>query len=318
MSRHENRSRKKSKKKTIVKTILIIIGILLVTIGGFAYYVYKSAENTVKEAYEPIEASDKRDDKVDLNKKDPISILLIGVDERKGDRGRSDTLILVTLNPNSNSMNMLSIPRDTRTEIIGKGIEDKINHAYAFGGTEMTVKTIENFLDIPVDYYVKVNMEALSEIVDTLGGITVNNTLDWYDEGFYKKGYHYKKGEISLTGAQTIGYVRMRYQDPRGDFGRNDRQRQVINAIIKKGANPAVVTKMNSLFDVLGNNVKTNMTFDEMKTIQSDYAGARNNSQSLEIKGMGTKINGTYYLDVSEEERKSVSNTLKTHLEISN
>lgn len=317
MKRREyKRKNKSSLKKKLLVSFLTTIGIAFVVTVGFAIYVYDSAENTVEEAYEPIEVSDKREEKIDLDKHNPISILLMGVDERTGDRGRADTLIVVTLNPNKESMYMFNIPRDTRTEIIGKGIQDKINHSYAFGGTEMTVKTVEYFLDIPIDYYVKVNMEALSEIVDALGGITVTNSLDWYDEGYYKKGYHYQNGEISLNGPQTLGYVRMRYQDPRGDLGRNERQRQVINAIIKKGSSPAVITKMNNLFNVLGNNVKTNLTFDDMKSVQSGYTGARKNNQSFEINGKGTKINGTYYLVVSDEERLNITNKIKEHLEI--
>jgi LCP family protein required for cell wall assembly len=315
MNRQEIRN-KKGKKKKAFYSIGVFFGLLILFLGGFILYIYNSAEETVEEAFEPIEASEKREEIVDLNKKDPISILLMGVDEREGDKGRADTLIMVTLNPNTESMFMFNIPRDTYTEIVGHGSSDKINHSYAFGGTEMTVKTVENFLDVPIDYYVKVNMEALSQIVDSLGGISVNNQIDWIDTGYYKKGYHYKKGEIELNGSKTLGFVRMRYEDPRGDLGRNERQRQVIDAIIKKGTNPVVITKLNNLFDVLGNNVKTNMTFENMKTIQSGYANSRNNRHSFEISGSGLTINGTWYYMISDEEKKRVSIKIKEHLEI--
>jgi polyisoprenyl-teichoic acid--peptidoglycan teichoic acid transferase len=317
MGRLERKKNKRSSlKKKIFLTLMTIFGLLVLGIGGFAFYLYHSASNTVKEAYEPIKTTDKREEKVDLEKKHPISILLLGVDERQNDKGRSDTLIVITLNPSTESMYMFNIPRDTRTKIVGKGIKDKINHAYAFGGIEMAVKTVENFLDIPIDYYIKVNMEALSEIVDTLGGITVNNSLQWVDQGYYKRGFVYKKGEIHLNGPQTLGYVRMRYQDPRGDFGRNERQRQVIKAIIDKGAKPSTLLKLNGLFEVLGDNIKTNLTFDEMKIIQKNYQNARKNMQTLEIKGKGTQINGVYYYIVSDEERLNISKKIKEHLEI--
>lgn len=80
------------------------------------------------------ENSEKRTEAVEFKERDPISILLMGVDQRKGDRGRSDSLIVLTVNPNEKSIQMVSIPRDTSTEIIGKGFDDRINHAYAFGG----------------------------------------------------------------------------------------------------------------------------------------------------------------------------------------
>src|SRR5690606_15649276 len=117
----------------------------------------------------------KRPAELELTKRDPFSVLMLGVDERAGDKGRSDTMIVITVNSEKNSMEMLSIPRDTRLEIVGKGIDDKINHAYAFGGVEMAMNTVEKFLDIPIDYYIKVNMEGFKDIVDTVGGVSVNN-----------------------------------------------------------------------------------------------------------------------------------------------
>ncbi|WP_051633460.1 LCP family glycopolymer transferase [Bacillus sp. UNC41MFS5] len=82
--------------------------------------------------------SEKREEPEAFKEKDPFSVVLLGVDERKGDRGSSDSLIVLTVNPTNNSLKMLSIPRDTRTEIVGKGKEDKVNHAYAFGGVSIT------------------------------------------------------------------------------------------------------------------------------------------------------------------------------------
>ncbi len=165
----------------------------------------------------------------------------MGVDERPGDKGRSDALMVMSLDPNHDKMQIVSIPRDTRTTIVGRGSESKINAAYAYGGPDMAINTVENFLDIDLDYYVKVNMEGLSQMVDAVGGVTVNNDRDWYDEGYYKKGYHYKKGEIHLDGPKALGYVRMRHLDNRGDFGRNKRQRQVIQAVLDKGSSVGIL-----------------------------------------------------------------------------
>lgn len=84
-------------------------------------------------------------------------------------------MIFLTVNPAKQSMLMFNIPRDTRTEIIGRGTVDKINHAYAFGGVNMSVKTVEHFLDYPVNYYVRVNMEGFARLIDSLGGVDVDN-----------------------------------------------------------------------------------------------------------------------------------------------
>jgi polyisoprenyl-teichoic acid--peptidoglycan teichoic acid transferase len=304
------------------KKLLIIIATLVVLIvlgtGGYAYYLYDSAKDTVNQMHEAVNL-DKPHEKPKITKEnkepaEPISILLMGVDERAGDRGRSDTLIVMTLNPKNEKMQMISIPRDTRTEIVGHGTLDKINHAYAFGGTKMAIETVENFTDIELDYYIRVNMEALSDLVDSVDGITVYNDLDWYDEGYYKKGYHYKKGDITLNGPKALGYVRMRHLDPDGDFGRNKRQRQIITAIIDKAANISSVTHFDDILDVLGSNVKTNLTFDEMMDIQKNYRSARRNIEQYEIKGNGGLIGGIYYLSVPEEEQNKVTDMLKENL----
>lgn len=312
-------SRVRKRKKKRHKILLILMSFVFILVLGslaYGYNLYSQVKNTAGEMHEKNGWSGKGDQKEKIASEKPISILLMGVDERENDRGRSDSLVVVTLNPKKQSMYMFNIPRDTRTLMVGKGTEDKINHSYAFGGSKMTVETVENFLGIPMDYYIKVNMEALSEIVDAVGGITVNNKNDWYDDRYYKKGYHYKKGEITLNGPQSLGYVRMRYQDNRGDFGRQERQRQVINAIINKGARASSLTKFDDVLDVLGKHVKTNMTFSEMKDIQNNYSGARKKSISFEIKGSGQKINGIYYYVVPQEEKQRITSTLKTHLEL--
>ncbi len=95
-----------------------------------------------------LKKSDKRDTDIDLGKKDPISVLIMGVDERKNDKGRADTMIYMTVNPKTNTTEMVSIPRDTYTKISGKGTMDKINHSYAFGGTQMAADTVEDLLDV--------------------------------------------------------------------------------------------------------------------------------------------------------------------------
>ncbi|RBW68910.1 LytR family transcriptional regulator [Bacillus taeanensis] len=302
--------------KKVLWTLGIIAGLAVVGIGGYVFYLYNSVENTVTEMHEPIEreVSEKRTEKIDVNKQDPISILLMGVDERpeKGDSGRSDTMIVMSINPNDKSIQMFNIPRDTRTEIIGKGFDDKINHAYAFGGAEMAMNTVENLLDVPIDYYIKVNMEALSELVDAVGGVTVNNKF-----AFTYGKHTFNKGENFLNGEEALLYSRMRKQDPRGDLGRNERQRQIITALINKGANFSSITKVDDILTALGGNIRTNLTFDEMIDIQKNYKEARHNIKTLEVSGQGQMINGIYYYIVSDEERTRISTELKQHLNIS-
>ncbi|GGB57593.1 transcriptional regulator LytR [Lentibacillus populi] len=300
----EKRSdRRKKPRRRWLKISLAVILILVLGVGAYAYSIYHNAKETVNEKmHKQVTSIDPGASKKKIGKQKPLNILLLGVDKRKGDNGRSDALMVLSLDPKANKMQLISIPRDTRTEIVGKGSMDKINHAYAFGGTDMSVATVENFLGVELDYYVEMNMKGLSEMVDAVGGITLNNELDWYDEGYYKKGYHFSKGEISLNGPQTMGYVRMRHLDPNGDFGRTKRQRKVIEAIVDKGASVASVTKIDDMIDVLGNNMETNLDFDDMKSLLLHYKDVRQNTVSYMMQGTGQKIGGVYYLIVPDEE----------------
>lgn len=301
--------------KKMIWALVIVIGVAVVGVAGYAYYLYDSVKDTANDIHEPIDPERENEPKPKIDDKDapePISFLLLGVDEREDDQGRSDTMIVITVNPEKKSMIMFNIPRDTRTEIIGMDFDDKINHAYAFGGTKMAVETVENFLDIPINYYIKVNMESYQDIVDALGGVTVDNHLK-----FSYNNYPFPVGEVDLdSGEEALAYVQMRKQDPKGDLGRNERQRKVIKAVIDKGARASSVTKFDNVLDVISDNVKTNLTFSEMKDIQSNYKEARKDLKTFEVNATEKYINNIFYFIVSEEERTEISNKLKEHLEI--
>ncbi|WP_223634671.1 LytR family transcriptional regulator [Planococcus sp. 4-30] len=304
-----SRRDKKNKKKKW-PWIVGILGLIVIGLGIYLFTVYSTFTNTLEEIHEPIEreASEKRttDQAVDLSQEDPFSVLLLGVDEREDDRGRSDTVVVMTVNPAEQSTKMVSIPRDTYTEIVGRGTMDKINHAYAFGGIEMSMATVENLLDIPIDYVMQVNMEGFKDIVDAVDGVEVNNTMA-FDE--------FSEGTLELNGEEALAYVRMRKQDPEGDFGRQNRQKQVIQGIMKKGASVNSLLNYKDIFTALGDNVRTNMTFDEMMDVQSNYRDAIGTVDQLMVEdGYGETINGIWYYMMDEAELAEIQSTLKEHL----
>lgn len=309
------RSEKEQKKRKIWPWIVGIIGVLLLGGGVYAFSVYSTLTKTVETMHQPIgrEVSDKRPEQVTLTNQEPFSVLLLGVDEREGDSGRSDTMIVLTVNPEQKSSKMVSIPRDTYTEIVGKGYEDKINHAYAVGGIETSLASVENLLDIPLDYVVQVNMESFKDIVDAVGGISVENTFE-----FDYEGQHFNKGTLELSGEEALKYVRMRYEDPRGDFGRQDRQKQIIQGVLREGASVNSLLNYKNIFDALGKNVRTNMTFDEMVEVQANYKDAVKNVEQLHFQnGTGGKAsNGIWYYYLNDEELNQVQTELKEHLEL--
>lgn len=304
----------KRKKRTWIKVLGILVVLLLLGGGAYAYSIYHSLNKAVDTMHTPIERdmSSKRTKEVEFNDKEPFSALLLGVDERENDKGRSDSMIVLTVNPEVKSVKMISIPRDTLTEIIGKGTKDKINHAYAFGGVEMSMDTVENLLDIPIDYYVQINMEGFEDIVNAVGGVTVNNDIDFSYDGF-----SFDEGKLDLNGKQALAFSRMRYEDPRGDFGRQLRQREVIQAVIREGASVSSLWNFDNIFDALGNNVKTNLKFEEMVDIQKNYKSASKDIEQVQIKdGSGTKIDGIYYYIIPDEELERIQSVLQEHLDL--
>ncbi|MFC0561034.1 LCP family glycopolymer transferase [Halalkalibacter alkalisediminis] len=292
------------------------MGVLIVGTGSYGIYFWQMVTSTVASIQEEDfdrEKSEMRQEEVNLTDGDPISVLLMGLDERinRLDLARSDTLILLTINPHLESVHMVSIPRDSYTEIRGNRTKDKISHAHSIGGMETSIRTVENFLDVPVDYFIRVNMDSFKDVVDAVGGVEVENHLDFT---FYD--VHYPKGVIHLDGEKALGYSRMRHLDPKGDFGRQLRQRQVIEAVMEKGSNLSSITHFDDLFKVIENNVKTNLTLDEMWTIQSGYKKAIEQIEQHQIEGEETKKNGVYYYLPDEEHLQFLSNKLNEHLEV--
>ncbi|AIW87115.1 LytR family transcriptional regulator [Bacillus mycoides] len=301
-------------KRKILFWILGIMGFLIIAGGIYAYNIYSNVSNTLDAVHKPLnrDKSEKRDGKVDISDQKPVSILLMGTDQRESETSRSDSLMLFTLNPKNKSMKITSIPRDTYTEIIGKGKKDKINHAYAFGGIDMAVKTVENFLNVPVDHYIEVNMAGFKDIVDAVGGVDVNNDLD-----FTSRDTHFNKGNIHLDGEAALKYTRMRYEDPRGDFGRQMRQRQVIQAVIKKGASVSSLASYGDVLKAIEKNVKTSLTQEQMFDMQKNYKDCLNNSEEIQIPGDGHKAaDGIWYYYVPDAAKQDLTNKLKAHLEL--
>ncbi|WP_413365637.1 LCP family protein [Lysinibacillus sp. 3P01SB] len=292
-----------------------VIGITLcIFIVGVGVKVYSDMKTTAEKLYTPLaqEVPAEREELVDVKQQEPFSALLLGVDEREGDAGRSDTMIVLTVNPSLGTTKILSIPRDTYTEIIGADMKDKINHAFAYGGMEMSKLTVEQLLDIPIDYVAKINMKSFQEIIDIVGGITVNNELDFsYD------GEHFPIGEIELDGNKALKYVRMRYEDPQGDFGRQNRQKQVIQGVLKESLSMNTIFNYKSIFETLEKNVEMNIRFDELMNVRKHYGGSFQTIEQLYLnKGTDTRMEGIYYYMPDEVELKSIQTTLQEHLEI--
>lgn len=309
-----------SKGKKIVLGIVGFILILTLAVVGIGAKVYMDLSGSVQKTYESVErqldTKRKAEQKNVIAEKKPFSVLLLGIDTGDLGRteiGRSDTMMVAAVNPNAEKTLITSIPRDTYVDIIGRGTKDKINHAYAFGGAGMSMDTVEKYLDIPVDHYIAINMKGLKELVDAVGGITVTNDLK-----FENMGYTFTFGKNELDGDKALAFSRMRYDDPRGDYGRQERQRKIVEGVAKKLLTFDGVTRYKEVLDAMETNVKTDMSFDDMKKIAADYRSAFGKIQQDQMQGDGFMQDGISYQRVSQTELERVQTELKKTLAVNN
>ena len=299
-----------SKGKKIFAIIFGIILVLFLAVVGMGAKLYWDVSKSMAKTYETVERSKKS--QVNLNNKEPFSVLLLGIDtgdDGRVEQGRSDTTIVATVNPRDKQTTLVSLARDTYVDIPGQGKQDKLNHAYAFGGASLAMDTVENYLNIPINHYVSINMAGLKELVNAVGGIEVNNNLT-----FSQDGYDFTIGKISLDGEQALSYSRMRYEDPNGDYGRQERQRKVIEGIVQKVLSLNSVGNYQQILTAVSDNMKTDLSFDDMKKIALDYRSAFGKVKQDQLQGTGFMQDGVSYQRVDEQELTRVQQELKNQL----
>ncbi len=233
-----------------------------------------------------------------------INILLLGVDS-VDHSSRSDTIIVVGISPDK-KVALLSIPRDTRVNVPGKGYT-KINHAYAYGGIELLKKTIENFMGIKIDYYVKTDYQGFEEVIDKLGGIEINVEKRMYYVD--KAGHLYidlKPGKQILDGEKAIQYVRFRH-DKLGDIGRIKRQQKFLNALAEKLMKGRNIVKSPSIIKDIFDALDTNLGFHTSISIVNMVKGIKKEDiVFLTLPGKPKYINGISYWIPDKEKMKEI------------
>jgi polyisoprenyl-teichoic acid--peptidoglycan teichoic acid transferase len=310
--------KKKNQRKKLIYWIVAPLLVILLTGGGYATYLYNKAESAMGNSYKPLDRTTKRAKTVHPEF-DNITVLFAGLDESKKRNSpalRTDALMLATFNQKQKSVKLLSIPRDSYVYIPNKGYEDKITHAYGKGGITSTIETVEGLLDIPVDYYVKMNFEAFIDIVEALGGIDVDVTkaIDEMDSNDRHHAIQLQPGFQTLNGEEALAYARTRKID--SDIERGKRQQEVLKSIISKASSAKSLTKYGNVIEAVGENMETDLSFDEMRSFL-DYAIAGNqlNVETLAIEGSNSRISGIYYYQLDRTSLEQVKSTLKTQLE---
>ena len=249
----------------------------------------------------------------------PINILLLGIDNgaygRSTEDGRSDTMLLLTSNPSEKKAQLLSIPRDTYTEIVGMNYYDKINHAYAYGQAKMAINSVEKLFDTNIDFYMEINMSGLMEFVDAVGGIEVTSPLTFTYEG---RSFEEDKTEL-LDGESALRFARMRYDDPEGDYGRQKRQRIVIEQLVKKMMSFNSITNFEKIMNAVSKNVKTDIPIGKIMALKNTYGPSFDHLEQAFIEERSLLLTNSigeqiYYSYATDEELLEKSNLIREYL----
>ena len=290
----------------IKKVLIWILGIVVTLVvigGGIAAF---ALHNTTSKIHSMDSTLNKASDmKTSAGK--PVSYLLLGTDTGalgRTEKGRTDTMMVMTVNPNTKTTTMVSLQRDTKINI--DGMTEKLNAAYALGDAKQAMTTVEQLLDIKLDGYLLVNMKGMEQLVDAVGGVTVKSPLT-----FSYEGYSFTENQdVTMNGTDALAFSRMRYDDPRGDYGRQIRQQLVIEAVMNKLKADPKSALNNDFLDAVSDNVRSNISLTSMRNLATKYRDAGETINRDQMTGTGVMIDGVSYQEMSQDEITRVHNEI--------
>lgn len=312
------------------KIVLMLSAILLMTLmaaGFYARTAYRFSTSELAKTFKDYRGSGQVSQAI--QKSEPFTILLMGVDTGSESRqeqweGNSDSMMLVTVNPKTEKATITSLERDILVELSGPkdnkgtGAQAKLNASYASGGAQMAIMTVEDLLDIKIDYYMQLNMKGLVDLVDAMGGITVTNDFDFpikiYDwEPEYTATV--EPGTHKINGEQALVYSRMRYDDPDGDYGRQRRQREVIGKILDKLLAMDSISSYRKILRAVSKNMQTDIEISTA-TIPSllGYRSLLSKMKNYQLHGEDADLPDGSYQAVTAEHLLETQNRIKKEL----
>lgn len=312
--------------KRYTKIGLILISIVLMVLPiVFGLTLYLETRGAVNDSFlkSKKNKSSLRDKPVDSSL-DHVSVLFLGVDDstsrREGgqdaNQSRTDAMIYTTFNRDKKQIRMVSIPRDTLSYVPAVKYYDKITHAHAIDGPEGSMDSIESTLNVPVDYYARINMEAFVEVIDELGGVEFNVPFDLDEPNTEDKGrIKVKKGKHNLSGDEALAVVRSRKQD--SDLERGKRQMEMVKAIIKKAQETNSINKLDDLVKIVGKNAKHNFSFKDIQNLATTYSSSKVKIESEQLVGTDSNVNGVYFFNPDLDNLVKLSNKLRKDLNLS-
>jgi len=311
----ENRQNRMGKQRRKIRwdrvfLMLLMLLITIVALTGATVYAYL---NIIQTPSTPVAKAKERPPELLTNK---VNILLLGVDdkdrENPGDNTRrSDTMMVASISPQDGTINLLSLPRDTKVSIPGRKGYDKLNHAYAYGGPRLAQTTVEQFLQIPINYYVVIDWQAFIKVIDTLGGVDlyVENEMQYRDP-YADLDIEINQGYQHLDGEKAGQYVRFR-SDELGDIGRVQRQQRFLKALAKEIMQVGTILKVPAIVGTINQYVETDMSAMTMIKVGNSLKSFNSNNLTAEmLPGSFATIDGLSYWVPDTEQTQQVVQTM--------
>lgn len=297
---------KKSRKVIVRRIIVAILAVLLIGTGSaFAYVKYIEAKMQPKGLMAKAIAAV-------ISKpvpQEPINFLVMGADTTDDDEGRSDTLFIVHVDFKTKMATMINIPRDFYVDIPGNG-KDKINHSYNFGGPALTIKTVQEYTGLPIHHYVVVDYEGFINLVNTVGGVTVDVKEDMVDDELGDPLY---KGVQKLDGNQSLFYVRFR-NTALGDFTRIADQQNFVRSLINESARIQTAFKIPALVNIMTNYIKTDMSVSELVDFANEARSFKQeNLTTVMLPGVPDMIDGVSYVSPTQDKVDLILDAVKNN-----
>ena len=303
-------------KKITIWILGVILVVILGAVGGvyfYGNYLFNKLEK-VEIDKDDIGITEEVEEKLSQYSDSIINIALFGVDAVDGEAGRSDSIMIATIDTVHKKLKLTSIMRDSYVAIDGHG-NDKINHAYAFGGPQLAIKTLNENFDLNIEDFASVNFETLPKIIDKIGGIELDIDADELE---YINGYIAHLNNINgtsepaiestglqhVSGTQALAFCRIRYTSG-GDYKRTERHREVLTKIFEKIETLPATSYPSLLLEVLPM-VNTSLTYNEILDLGTEVLKLGDSSMELERFPLdeyceGQMINGVYYLTFDKE-----------------
>lgn len=293
------------------KLWLLILG-LITCIGLFFGLEY----NKIDSAADKVLSAKKTETSKRVSAGKPITVLTLGTDvgalgRDPADAGNTDSMELITINPQKKQMMMISLPRDILVKAKTNDGPDyvKLNAVYRLGGPKAAMKQVDELLNIHVDYYALVNMGTLKKVVNTVHGVNVDNPFP-----FDYEGHHFPKGKQHLNGNDALKFSRMRYDDPNNDYGRQARQQQVLMSVVHQFKRSGSLKVVNSMLDAVSEGLRTNVARGDIANLYRNYKPAMDHVSTDHFQGQNAMIDGVSFQIASPQEINRISKTVHDQL----